>query len=157
GELWALPAMLRLALVESVRRMTLRTVRRLDDLDAAEAWAARFHDAEGAGPTQLAGEVVSFARSVQSPSPDLGVQLHRQLRRNESPAAQDWLERWLREEGQGLEEEAARVTQRLAISQVTMSNSINSLRTVGGLDWNDVVESQSRLEATLREDPAGVY
>src|SRR5262249_53434947 len=61
------------------------------------------------------------------------------------------------EEGHGIDEEATRATQRLAISQVTMANSITSLRTVGGLDWNDFVEDQSRLEAALREDPAGVY
>ena len=40
GELWAIPAMLRLGLIESVRRMTLRTVQRLDEMAAADAWAA---------------------------------------------------------------------------------------------------------------------
>ena len=32
GELWAVPAMLRIALIESVRRMALRTTQRLDDV-----------------------------------------------------------------------------------------------------------------------------
>ena len=32
GELWAMPAMLRLGLIESVRRMALRTVQRLDEV-----------------------------------------------------------------------------------------------------------------------------
>ena len=37
GELWAVPAMLRLALIESVRRMAVRTLRRLDEVEAADA------------------------------------------------------------------------------------------------------------------------
>src|SRR5690606_4318798 len=39
GELWAIPAMLRLGLIENVRRMSLRTVQRLDNLEAAIAAA----------------------------------------------------------------------------------------------------------------------
>ena len=39
GELWAMPAMLRLGLIESVRRMTLRTMQRLDDIELAELWS----------------------------------------------------------------------------------------------------------------------
>src|SRR4029079_907861 len=49
GELWAVPAILRLALIESVRRMALRTVQRLDEVEAADRWAARIV-ARGARP-----------------------------------------------------------------------------------------------------------
>src|SRR5688572_18463214 len=42
GELWAVPAMLRLGLMENVRRMTLRTVQRLEESEAADRTAARF-------------------------------------------------------------------------------------------------------------------
>ena len=50
GELWALPAMLRLGLIESVRRMALRSVRRLEELESADQWAARLAEAaRGAG------------------------------------------------------------------------------------------------------------
>src|SRR4051812_11383785 len=41
GELWALPEMLRLGLIESVRRMAIRSVRRLDELQLADLWASR--------------------------------------------------------------------------------------------------------------------
>ncbi|MFL5495702.1 MAG: hypothetical protein ACJ8DC_15060, partial [Gemmatimonadales bacterium] len=40
GELWAIPAMLRLGLIENVRRMALRAVQRLDEMEAADAAAA---------------------------------------------------------------------------------------------------------------------
>ena len=41
GELWAVPAMLRLGLIENVRRMALRTVQRLDELELADEAARR--------------------------------------------------------------------------------------------------------------------
>src|SRR6185503_4136481 len=40
GELWAIPAMLRLGLIENVRRMTLRTVQRLDEVERADQMAS---------------------------------------------------------------------------------------------------------------------
>ena len=157
GELWALPAMLRLALVESVRRMTLRTVKQLDARAAADGWAERLRRAESTGPTALAMTTAELSESIGVPAPDFVARLHEQLRRSESPAALESVEHWLEDEGHSVEEATGRVTQRLAISQVTMSNSITSLRTVGALDWNDFVESQSLLEAVLRDDPAAVY
>ena len=41
GELWAMPAMLRLGLIESVRRMALRTVQRLDETRGRRRGGAR--------------------------------------------------------------------------------------------------------------------
>ena len=41
GELWAIPAMLRLGLIESVRRLTLRTTQWLADVEQADLWAER--------------------------------------------------------------------------------------------------------------------
>src|SRR5439155_19618519 len=45
GELWAIPAMLRLALIENVRRVTLRTVQRLDEVERADRMATALLDA----------------------------------------------------------------------------------------------------------------
>ena len=98
GELWALPAMLRLGLIESVRRMTLRTVQRLDALAAADAWAERLHQAEVGGPTALALAMAEFSESTAAPTPNFVVRLLDQLRRNESPAALESLEHWIEEE-----------------------------------------------------------
>jgi cyclic beta-1,2-glucan synthetase len=53
GELWALPAMLRLGLIESVRRMTLRTVQRLDETEAADRWARRIERASEEGDREF--------------------------------------------------------------------------------------------------------
>jgi cyclic beta-1,2-glucan synthetase len=47
--------------------------------------------------------------------------------------------------------------QRQAAAQVSVSNSIGSLRLLGSMDWREFVETLSRVEQVLREDPAGVY
>ena len=89
---------------------------------------------------------------------ELVSRLRSQLRLLEASAtAMTWLDRWLDDEGHGAEESAARATQRLALTQVMMANSITSLRTLGGMDWPEFVEAQSVLEAALRRDPAGTY
>ena len=158
GELWALPAMLRLGLVENVRRMTLRTVQRLEQLALADDWARRLRAADAAGPVELVDAFHGFIGDHPALTAELVSRLRAQLRQLEASAtAMTWLDRWLDDEGHGAEESAARATQRLALTQVMMANSITSLRTLGGMDWPDFVEAQSVLEAALRRDPAGTY
>ena len=47
--------------------------------------------------------------------------------------------------------------QQQAADQVSISNSIGSLRFLGAMDWREFVETMSVVEQTLREDPGGVY
>ena len=158
GELWALPAMFRLGLVENVRRMALRTVQRLDQLDLADDWAFRLRAADASGPLELVGAFQGFIRDHPALTAEFVSRLRSQLRQlGGSAIAMTWLDRWLDDEGHGAEESATRTTQRLALTQVMMANSITSLRTLGGMDWPEFVEAQSVLEAALRQDPAEIY
>ena len=53
-------------------------------------------------------------------------------------------------------EEAVRAGhQRLAMSNLSMGNSITSLRLCATLDWNDYVEEVSLIEGILQRDPQG--
>ena len=158
GELWALPAMLRLGLVENVRRMTLRTLQRLEQLALADDWASRLRAADAAGPVELVAAFQTFIGDHPALTAEFVSRLRAQLRQLEGSAtAMTWLDRWLDDEGHGAEESTARATQRLALTQVMMANSITSLRTLGGMDWPEFVEAQSVLEAALRKDPAELY
>ena len=47
--------------------------------------------------------------------------------------------------------------QQQAADQLSISNSIGSLRFLSAMDWREFVERMSTVEQTLREDPAGVY
>ena len=158
GELWAVPAMVRLGLIESVRRMALRTVQRLDELEAADAWAGRILASSEQGSAALGRALDAF---VTSPPPLTAIFVSRflhqlRLSRGAFPPLV-WLERWIGEEALNAEDAAARSTQRLALTHIMMANSITSLRAIALRDWQSFVERQSTMEAVLREDPSGHY
>nr|AUN36818.1 cyclic beta-1,2-glucan synthase [uncultured bacterium] len=158
GELWAIPAMLRLGLVESVRRMALRTVGRLDEIRAADDWAARLTAAGEKGTTELATVLDGFISHPPSLTPTFVSRLLHQLRT--APGAVPplvWLEHWITDHGLSGEDASARATERVALTQIMMANSITSLRAIGRMDWETFVEQQSVMEAALRDDPAGAY
>jgi len=158
GELWAMPAMLRLGLIESVRRMTLRTVQRLDEIDAAVAWADRIISAERDGRPDLRAALREFSTAELSLTPHFVSRFLQTIRQADGASAPlEWLEHWLREVGVSPENALARSTERLALTQIMMANSISSLRDIGRRDWRRFVEHQSAMEAVLRQDPSGDY
>ena len=158
GELWAVPAMLRLALIESVRRMSLRTVQRLDEVESADRWATAILAAGEEGTEALRRALDTFVRGHPPLTPIFVSRFLQQLRHGHgSFTALVWIEQWIAEDGLRAEDASARSSERLALTQVMMANSITSLRAVAHMDWKRFVEGQSRVEAELRRDPAGEY
>ena len=158
GELWAVPAMLRLGLIENVRRMTLRTVGRLDELEAADRAASRIAQAATAGDGALDQELDRFASNPPALTPIFISRFLQKLRiEGGALPAVVRLEQWIADEALSAEEATARSTQRLALTQVVMANSITSLLAIARMEWRTFIEDQSRIEAVLREDPSGFY
>ncbi len=158
GELWAIPPMLRLGLIENVRRMTLRTVQRLEELDTADAAAERITRAAHEGRDALDEALRRFAADPPPLTPEFVARFLQRLRLEGGalPAILQ-IEQWITEEALSVEEARTRSTQRLARTQVGIANSITSLRTIARMDWGIFVERQSRMEAILQEDPSGFY
>ena len=79
----------------------------------------------------------------------------RQLRRKGAAFAQTltWLEERLTENGQTSEDLIQAENQKQAADQVSVSNSIGSLRLLGAIDWQKFFEAHSVVEQILREDP----
>ena len=69
----------------------------------------------------------------------------------------NWLEQRLAETGQTPEQLIQLESQNQAADQVSMSNSIGSLRFLSAVDWREFVETMSVVERVLRSDPADVY
>jgi cyclic beta-1,2-glucan synthetase len=156
GELWAVPAMLRLGLIESVRRMALRTMQRLDEVEKADKWAQRIVGVSD--PTAVAAALNEFIVRHPPLTPAFVTRFLRQLRfADQAIPSLAWIEPWLNEEGLNAEDAAARANERVALTQVMTANSITSLRVISRLDWKALVERSSVLETALRADPAGVY
>ena len=158
GELWATPAMLRLGLIESVRRMALRTVQRLADTERADAWVERIRRAHDEGADALSDTLRTFVAATHAPRPVFTARLLSQLRLTTGYLPQlVWLESWISDEGLHVDEATARATERTALTQLMMANSITSLRAIARLDWRAFVERQSVIEQILRDDPTGCY
>ena len=68
-----------------------------------------------------------------------------------------WIEQRLSESGLTIEQLVRSENQQQAADQVSISNSIGSLRFLGAMDWREFVETMSIVEQTLREDPGDVY
>jgi cyclic beta-1,2-glucan synthetase len=158
GELWAIPAMLRLGLIENIRRMSLRVAARLDEVELADTWAQRLSGANDDSQAALGKELAEFIEGHPALSPTFVARFLHQVRgsqANFTPLV--WLEQWIAEDGLSAEEAVTRSNRHAATTQVTVANSITSLRTIARLDWKEFVESQSATEKILRKDLSGFY
>ena len=158
GELWALPAMLRLSLIENIRRMALRTAKRLEERELADEWAARIEAANEEGVSQLGSLLDIFTESHPPLSPNFVSRFVHQIHLIQGqyqPLVR--LEQWIADEAVNAETAAALATEHLAHTQIMMANSIMSLRTLAHMDWRKFVESQAVIDSVLGEDPSGFY
>ncbi|HEV3023053.1 MAG TPA: glycosyltransferase family 2 protein, partial [Pirellulales bacterium] len=159
GELWAVPIMLRLALIENLRRVAARLATGRRDRDQADDWAERMVQVVEENPTDLVLVLADMARANPPMSGAFLAELTRHLQ-GQSPHfafANSWLEHRLSEQGLTTERLVLAEGQALAADQISMGNSITSIRFLGSDDWREFVENHSLVEQTLRKDPACVY
>ncbi len=159
GELWAIPIMLRLGLIENLQRVTSRLQVARRDRDLAGEWMDRLREMSETNPSSLVIVMAEMARSELSLSSSFVAEFCQMLSQH-SPVmnwVRNWLEQKLSERGDSIEQLVYQESQMQAADQVSISHSINSLRFLSGVDWKDFVESLSHVERTLREDPAGIY
>ncbi|MCJ7716476.1 MAG: hypothetical protein MUO54_08150, partial [Anaerolineales bacterium] len=156
GELWALPLMLRIALIQRVEQLALQAWEEMRDRELADLWANRLLATLRRDPDQLFAVLAELAEERGRPSPYFASQLSGQLYDEEAVLVpvQSWLERSLR---RPLAELHSREQSRQAINQISIGNAITSLRQLSFLDWREVFEMQSQVEKILRRDPAGIY
>ena len=159
GELWAVPIMLRLALIENLRRIGMRIAAGRFDRDLAETWADRMIVVAEQDPNSLILIIADMARSDPPVAGPFVAELARRLQGRTSALALPltWIEQRLSESGSTIEQVVQAENQQQAADQVSVSNSIGSLRFLSALDWRRFVESMSIVERTLLEDPGGVY
>ncbi|MDB4917584.1 MAG: hypothetical protein JWM95_5228, partial [Gemmatimonadetes bacterium] len=158
GELWAMPAMLRMGFLENVRHMALRAAQDVTETREADLWVTRLLEAEDRGGGALARALDELIHHPPLLTPAFLTRFLQQIRsRRADFTPLLWLEQWIADEVMSVEEAVQRSTQYLAVTQLVMANSIASLRAVGNIDWPEFVESISVTESILRRDPAGVY
>ena len=159
GELWAIPIMLRLALIENLRRVGARIAADRIDRNLADFWADQLTEIAEKDPKSLILVIADMARSSLPMASSFVAEFARRLQ-GQSPALSlplTWIEQRLSESGLSIEQLVRSENQQQAADQVSVSNSIGSLRFLAAIDWREFVETMSVVEQVLREDPVGVY
>ena len=159
GELWAIPIMLRLGLIENLQRVTTRLITDRKDRDLADLWVDRLQEMAERNPSHLVVVVADMAKSDLPISSSFVAEFCQRLSR-QSPVlhlARSWLEQRLVEQGLSIEQLVHIESQHQAAEQISVSHSIASLRFLSAMDWKEFVETLSLVEEILRKDPAAVY
>lgn len=159
GELWAIPIMLRLGLIENLQRITTRLLIANAHRELADQWVERLQAMAEANPSLLVVIVADMAKSELPLSSAFVAEFCQHLSRH-SPVlhlARTWLEQRLVEQGLTIEQMIQMESQNQAADQVSISHSIASLRFLSAMEWKEFVETLSRVEEILRTDPADVY
>ncbi len=148
GEIWAWPSALKAALIENLRRLTDEV---LEGREARRRAAAFVAPLEGAGrepppmprelPTAFVVELLARMREFGPRAKDLRARLEERLRA----------------QGRTPEDLIRAEQQAEAAAQVSVANTITSLRLCASHDWSRSVERVSLVEQILQRDPAGVY
>jgi cyclic beta-1,2-glucan synthetase len=156
SEVWALPLLIRLALLESLSYLATGIDQQQHDFEWADFWANRLLVAARRTPDRLLFILAELAHEHPDPSTVFADRLISQLQ-GESLALGPvlaWLElKW----GEPVFEAIQHEERRHAVDQATIANGISSLRLLVRLDWRDVFEQVSLVEEALRTEPAAVY
>ncbi|WP_165228403.1 GH36-type glycosyl hydrolase domain-containing protein [Aquisphaera insulae] len=156
GELWALPTMCRLVLIENLRRLADEMLWRWDERGRADRWSEEI---------LKTGERGRTAGPEPTPSPDdaftppFVVRLV-QVLRDLGPAARpaiDRLEAAVADRRIDIDAMIGKEHHRQAANQITVGNCVLSLRVLSAIDWNLYFERCSAVQEVLKDDPAGVY
>src|ERR1700730_7174600 len=147
GELWAWPSILKLALIETLRRL------------AEEILVARA--SRLAADATVAGCETGLPPSSLPPSADIAyvVRLLQRVREyglRLSPL-HAVIEQHVNAQQMSPEDAIRNEHQRQAAAQVSVANVLTSLRLCSTLNWSDYFEAVSLVEQVLQRDPSGVY
>lgn len=148
GELWAVAITLRIVLIENLRRLADQiSVARIDRQDA-NALTDRLLET---GNARSALEADISARASGPISEPFAAQLAKRLRDQDprTMPALEWLEERLRLQNQSVAEVVQHAHLRQGASNVSIRNVVLSMRLISDIDWTELFESVSLVDAQL--------
>ena len=153
GELWAVAITLRIVLIENLRRLADQITAGRGARADADALTDRLLES---GSARSALEADISTRSSDLLSELFAAQLAKRLRDQDprTTPALGWLEERLRLQGASVDEVVQHAQQRQGASNVTVRNVITSMRLISDIDWAELFESMSLVDARLRAGSA---
>ncbi len=159
GELWAIPIMIRLALIENLRRVSSRMVLSQIGYGKADYWANRILAVSAKDTDGVVLEIAAMAKFDLPLSDAFVAEFVRRLQGQTSALNLPlvWLEKKLSEQGETIDRLIQLTSRKKAVNQVSIANTIMSLRFLDTVDWHDFVENLSVTNNILKQDPSGDY
>jgi len=159
GEVWGIPIVLRVALVENLKRLSGRVVTAHISTRSADEWADRLLLAAPEGAETLRTLMMDVEERVNDADPVFLMRLAQRLSGRDTgiEVLGAWLERRFQAAAINLDDLAHELQQTQAADQVSIANSITSIRFLDAYEWRGFFEHASFVEQILREDPVGVY
>ena len=156
AELWVFPLMLRLVLLERLRRLSELASLRQHQKELADFWADRLLNAAHRTPEQFEEMVAELDRRGDELTPHFIARLGEQLHQEESALAP--IQKWIQEKTKHHLADIIRAEHAEEANDLMLiSSAIGSLRQLSELQYPKIVEAVSRMEAILRQDPAGIH
>jgi len=149
GELWAVAITLRIVLIENLRRLADQISAGRSARTDAQSLANRLL-ASGSAHSALESDIGSRAPGPLSEL--FAAQLAKRLRDQDprTTPALGWLAERLALQGTTVDEVVEHAHQRQGASNVTVRNVITSMRLISDIDWAQLFESVSLVDARLR-------
>ncbi len=159
GEIWAIPIMLRLGLVEELRRLADGVVAARRSRENARRWHEKLVRSADWTEANILRLLQEGRQEDNKLSAAFVVELLQWLRDQPSTVGPAWqaLQHVLQEQDDSADEMLRIEHQREAADQLAIGNVITSMRRVSSIDWTLFFERVSLVEKLLRDDPAGAY
>lgn len=156
GELWALPLMLRLRLIEVIEYLARDIDRRLCEGEYASFWGNRFLTVSRRDSKRIQEFLSSLKEREAHPSSHFAEELFDHLFDDEAvlPVIRNWIEEKFKMSlSDVVREEQIKTT----LEQVAFSSAIVSLITLFQLSWKEVFETICTVDQIFAEDPHSIY
>ncbi|MDP1873109.1 GH36-type glycosyl hydrolase domain-containing protein [Phenylobacterium sp.] len=149
GELWAVAITLRIVLVENLRRIAERVVDSRQSREEADRCADRLLGVAGEAPQPTQKVLAAFERGALRDA--FVVQLVMRLRDQDAAAAAalTWLDGRMSQQGGSADAAVRDEQQRQVSASVTVRNIVTSMRLISDVDWSELFERCSLVDASL--------
>ena len=158
-EIWAIPLVMRLALIENIRHLCESIHSSQNEWHKADDFFDEWILKEGLNTTKLLKLFKESFKTMDNANLSFIEHLFYRLRRSGFSYAEvlKVVDENLSKLGTNTEQVTQKEHNSRSINTVSMGNCISSLRFLSTMDWTELFESASHVDMLLREDPDGTY
>lgn len=157
GELWALPLMIRIALIQNISKNIKKIIYSQDQKKKADSVSEKILNA--IEHDKLDEEIKRLSEIKEEFNSSFTERLLKVLRDNgvDNSKVYKWLDEKLELQQTNTEKMINLEHQKQASFKLSMGNCVTGLREIEALNWRESFEKFSYVEQILRDDPASIY